>query len=198
MYYVYEHVLDGTVFYVGMGTKYRPYDIWHRTNKWKQFVKDRVKDVQVNIIFSTDNKNIALQKETEHTLLRINEGYPLCQIRAGNTILSPNTVWNKGVPMTEEQKQKLSNTIKQKFNTPEMKQKFSNAQKGNHNKLGKKLTEEQKQKISERTKQGMKNIDIVPWNRGKTLTDEHKKKVSEGLKRYYEEKRRQLSDGKNK
>lgn len=201
MYYVYEHLLDNYVFYVGMGNKNRPYDMICRNNKWKEFVKNRTNDVKVNIIFRTECYDEALNIETERTFLRIKEGYDLCQTKAGKKFRKDIVVkikqhteehrhnlsksmtgrklslehrhnisvsnkgkhkgishpaWNKGIPMTNEVKEKISKTIKEKYSTEEMKQKLSNAQKGNHNKLGKKLTMEQRKRISEKTKEGMR------------------------------------------
>lgn len=88
--------------------------------------------------------------------------------------------------MTEYRK-KMSNTIKEKFNTPEYKEKFSELTRGEKNpmfgrhhseeskkkmrdaKLGKKIghfSEEHKRKLSESHKGKKKQYDV--WNKGKT------------------------------
>ena len=79
------------------------------------------------------------------------------------------TPWNKGIPMSNEQKMKISKANK-----------------------GRKLTEEQKIKIS-KTHKGKST-----WNKGKKcepLSEEHKKKISESEKgrKFSEETKRKIS-----
>ena len=77
-----------------------------------------------------------------------------------------NGGWNKGIPMSNEQKMKLSKANK-----------------------GRKLSEEQKKKISESNKGKHRNKGHIPWNKGKKglqtppnkgipLTEEQKKHLS--------------------
>lgn len=78
--------------------------------------------------------------------------------------------WNKGIPMSNEQKMKLSKANK-----------------------GRKLSEEQKRKMSEADK------GRTPWNKGKkckSLSEETKRKISESEKgrKFSEEQKRKISE----
>ena len=76
---------------------------------------------------------------------------------------------NKGVPMSEEQKKKLSES--KKNISDEIRKKISEAKKGKPaSNKGKPMSEEQKRKLSEA-------------NKGKKLSDETKRKMSEAHKR---------------
>lgn len=88
--------------------------------------------------------------------------------------------WNKGKPMSNEQKKKLSDSRKGCIHSEETKQKMSEMRRG---KPGRKHSEHTKKKLS----------DI---NRGKTTSEETRKKISEGLKRKYND--RKLTDLANK
>ena len=94
------------------------------------------------------------------------------------------TSWNKGIPITEEQRQKQSDAMKGKNNpnygkhfSKETKRKISEAQKGerNHN-YGKHHSEESKLRISKACKGR-----IGYWT-GKNHTESYKKKMSETCK----------------
>jgi hypothetical protein len=74
----------------------------------------------------------------------------------------------KGIPMSEEQKRKISESTKgKKINSPEARKKMSEALKGRV------FTEEWKKKLSDAKK------DYVPWNVGKHHSEETRKKLSE-------------------
>ena len=80
---------------------------------------------------------------------------------------------NKGIPLTEEQKRKLSEANKGKHHikhTEETKQKIRESLK-NHN-----VSEETKEKIRK------SNLGRIPGNKGIPLTEEQKRKLSESLK----------------
>jgi hypothetical protein len=84
----------------------------------------------------------------------------------------PTSVWNKGIPMNDEVKLKLSESLKgrqvwskgKKFSI-EYRKKLSDSHKG------KKLSEEQKRKI------GLKSKGKTPWNKGKKHSFETKEKI---------------------
>lgn len=77
--------------------------------------------------------------------------------------------WNKGKPMSEEQKKKISDARTGAVHTVETKQRMSEMRQG---KPGRKQTEDTKRKLS-------------AANMGKTINDETKKKISDSLKRSY-------------
>lgn len=87
--------------------------------------------------------------------------------------------WNKGIPMSEEQKKKLSEAHKGKPSgrkgmklNDEWRKKLSEAHKGKPSgRKGVKLSEESRRKISE----SLKGRDT--WNKGKHWTEEQKKKM---------------------
>ena len=90
---------------------------------------------------------------------------------------------NKGIPMSEEQKKKLSESLKGKqkwkgrHHTEETKQKLREINKGQipPNK-GIPMSEEQKKKLSESLK------GHTAWNKGIPMNDDHKKKLSDSHK----------------
>lgn len=86
--------------------------------------------------------------------------------------------WNKGRPMSEDARQKLSNALKGRHLSEKAKQKLSNYRKGKTSwNKGKKFSEETRKKMSE-AKKGK------PSNRkGARLSEETRKKISESLKR---------------
>ena len=97
----------------------------------------------------------------------------------------------KGVPKSEEHKQKLrkpkteehKQNMKGRYTSPEQCQAISNRLKGHIH------SEETRKKISEKTK------GRIPWNKGMTgkpLTEENKRKVSEGVRRANQQKQESI------
>lgn len=77
---------------------------------------------------------------------------------------------NKGVPMSEEQKQKISETMKGRHLSEEHRRKVSEGNKGKprSEETKRKMSEAHKGKpLSEETKQKLKGR--IPWNKGKKL-----------------------------
>ena len=60
-YYVYEHSLDGRIFYVGHGCGNRAWNVKSRSNRYKNYIKERYDDIEVTIV--QDN----LTKEAKRT-----------------------------------------------------------------------------------------------------------------------------------
>lgn len=146
---VYVHKLDNIPFYIGYGSKERAYNLYSRKRRWLEYVKDRRKDVQIEIIkwFNTAEEaksyEIYLQKELRK------QGYPIVGL-IGNyhdkeqDILQ--TAKTRGRHLTDEQKKHVSDGVKKGMSKLEVKAKL-----GKHC-LGKPLSEERKRKISESMK----------------------------------------------
>ena len=62
-YYVYQHSINGKVFYVGKGTGIRAVDFKHRTKKWNVFVGGELNLVNVEIVKTFDCEKEALTYE---------------------------------------------------------------------------------------------------------------------------------------
>ena len=98
---------------------------------------------------------------------------------------------NKGVPMSEEQKKKLSEINKGKHHTEETRRKMSESLKGRTGpNKGKTMSEETKKKISESLK------GRTPSNKGTHISEETKKKISETQKgiQHSEETKKKISE----
>lgn len=65
-YYVYEHWIDGKVFYVGKGTGARAVDFKSRNKKWLKHVNERFIEIKVNIVKHFDNDLEAIEYEKIH------------------------------------------------------------------------------------------------------------------------------------
>lgn len=76
-YYVYTHSLDGEIFYVGKGCGTRAGRFTFRSERWNEFVGDRVDEVESNIVCFFENEKDAYDFETKLTALYISVG--LCQ-----------------------------------------------------------------------------------------------------------------------
>lgn len=132
-YCVYEHWLDGECIYVGSGLvsnkRYNPK--YKRNHVYEEVVKNRRQDIKVIIVKYFDNKEDSVSFEEAITRKYREKGYAKCNLKNGNKnqiisenqrrkiseymkINNPSTIYgapNKGVPMSEYQKQKIANTI---------------------------------------------------------------------------------------
>lgn len=160
MFCVYEHLLDGKVFWVGSGDLNRPRKFSNRSDRWKRYVQDRTKEVEVKIIKQFENYEDAYKYEIELSK----------KLRQNNEPIQGLI----GKYLDKEAKQKCSNCFKGRHHTDEAKIKISEKKKGvslseeHKNNLSKShkgkpsnwkghhFTEEQKKLISERTKEGIK------------------------------------------
>lgn len=155
MYYVYahKHPLSGKYHYIGCGLEKRLFAKNRKPDHciWLEdlLLKHDIKDIVV-VLMTYETKAEALAKEKE----LIKEYKPEFNLLTA-------------LPMPEEQKSKISNTLS-----------------------GVKHTEERKRKISEGTKKAMKRTEvkanIAKSREGITLSEEHKANISKGLKLAYE------------
>lgn len=88
----------------------------------------------------------------------------------------------KGKHLSDEHRQKISESNKKKLNTLEVKQKMSKSQKGKHK------TDEHRQKISE------SNKGKPAWPKGRPQSEESKRKRSESMKGKNKGKKRVWND----
>ena len=69
-YYVYEHYIDGNLFYIGKGKGGRAVEFWARNDDWKRVVDGRYGDVEVKIVKGFEDESEALLLESK--LLNLN------------------------------------------------------------------------------------------------------------------------------
>lgn len=149
MYVVYEHWLDGKCFCVGSGTKYRPKNFKSRKRAWQEYVNGRYDDVIVKIVKTFDDRQDAYDYEIEHHKEMVKLGHPIQNLLGNSGywtgkkrpdigrklsksltgrhlseehkrhISENNGRWNLGIPMPEERKQKVSDSIRKKYATDE-------------------------------------------------------------------------------
>ena len=124
-FYVYKHILDNEVIYVGCGGKRRPHTYHSRNQLYYDIVGDRWKEVVIEIVQVFDCKVTALKFEEELTLYYKSLGQ--CRGNIKNA--------NKGYQHTEESKEKLrrsgeENGMYGQTHTEEARAKISKARKG--------------------------------------------------------------------
>ena len=143
-YCVYAHYYEGIPFYIGSGiyhrddiSKSRAYDFINRSPDWFNYCDDEIEKIEVELLFQTNNKQLAYDREEEITRMYMELEMPLVNK-------------NIGSHHSEETRNKISLALKGKTFSEETKKKMSLSQKG------KILSEETKQKISEANK-GEKN-----------------------------------------
>lgn len=119
-YYVYEHLLDNTPFYIGYGHGKRAYiRDSSRSKFWREFVKNRTKEVQVHIIVNNLTKIEAIQLEKDYQIKRRDEGYNIVGVigNTGGQFCKGKIPWNKGLKGegTSMYGKKHSNEAKEKM-----------------------------------------------------------------------------------
>lgn len=196
-FYIYCHkrLTDGKCFYIGKGTKDRYKNKIGRNNHWWNIVNKHGFEPTILV------NNISEQKafELESYFCNQIEYKNLCNIRTENG-------WG-GYAMSDLTKEKLSNSLMNRFVSEKTKEKISlaNIGKKRSQKFKNDVSQRQKghpcykniernknislaitgQKRSEETKQKMRKPKPIGFGdkfRGKSLTQEHCSKISEGRK----------------
>lgn len=65
-YYVYEHLIDGNVFYIGKGTRTRAVEFGGRSSLWNAIVKERFDEISVNILANFESNSEAEDYEKRY------------------------------------------------------------------------------------------------------------------------------------
>ena len=112
MFYTYAHYTpQGRLFYIGKGHGGRAYSFYQRGSYWENVVAKYGKpDVQILANWNTEEEAFS------HEILLIDcfreLGHKLCNLTNGGEGTSGfkriTPIWNKGIPLTKECKQKLS------------------------------------------------------------------------------------------
>ena len=189
-YVVYAHYYNGELFYIGSGRIYtkeenqisRHYDYRNgRSSEWKNFCKGETDKIKVEILFETNNRQIAYDKEAEITRMYMEKGFPLVNVNIGNHISEEHkrtiSLANKGkesnrkgVILSEETKRKQSKAKTGKDNpmygrkhTKESRNKMSESRKGeNHPMYGKTPANAKKVLIINNKNGESKVFDSIP------------------------------------
>lgn len=154
-YAVYSHSFSGVVFYIGSGRVYekeerqisRPYNFIHRSPEWFEFCNNKTEQVEIEILFETNDKKESLDVETELTKTYMERGFPLVNKSIGTHLCEETkqkmSESHKGKILSKEHRRKLGKINKGKKFSEEHRRKMSESHKG------KKFSEEHKKKISE-------------------------------------------------
>ena len=192
-YVVYGHYGDdGVCFYVGMGSKNRPYKSSNRSTFWKNYVKKHCVSGKPEV--KIWHQNLTWEQAQEHEKFwisiygrRDNGTGVLVNLTDGGDgtvgcIPSEETRQKQslkriGRKHTEEARMKMSISGKGKIINPEQRLKISTTKKGKpSSNKGRTLSEEHKAKVSAALK------GRLAWNKGVPYSEETKAKISEALK----------------
>lgn len=164
-HYVYRHTrLDTNIpFYVGKGSGNRA-SSKHSRNRWWKFVEAKHgREVQIVKRFETHEE--ALKFEIQLIKLYKSFGYCETNLTPGGEGVVGLTPWNKGIPMSEETKKKVSEAKKNP--SAETRRRISEAGKGRISwNAGLNLTKEHIAKLSQ-AKKGKKYSDEYKLNMAK-------------------------------
>lgn len=184
-YYLYRHIRPdlNKPFYIGKGTKKnrnfrvitsefsRAYSKDNRTFHWHNIYKLNNKNIEVEIIYESNDHDEICRKETEFIAL-----YGREDLEEGTLINLTNG--GEGIPgriKTAEEIEKSASKHRGKQHTPEHRKKISDANKGENNAFfGKKHTKKTKKQMSRSGKL-------------KVITPVHEKNLKEGHSRYFKE-----------
>lgn len=184
-----QNPTDSRKFYIGVRTckvkpeddlyfgSCRPFRAWQKTHGVEGLSKqilaiwpDRASALSHEILLH-DCFDVGRNEEFWNRAKQIAEGF--------DTTGTTHIGYNKGKKWTEDQRKKLSESLKGHPTSEETKRKISDAQKG------RKMPEERRlllvgQKRSEEARRKMREARLgkPSWSLGKTFTDEHKAKLS--------------------
>lgn len=77
IYYVYAHLLDNIPFYIGYGKERRAKNLWARKRRWKEYVGDRINDVQIKYLETNLSEDRAKELEINYQRQYREFGYPI-------------------------------------------------------------------------------------------------------------------------
>jgi hypothetical protein len=194
--YMHINPVKNEVFYIGIGTINRPYQIIRRSLFWNNTAKKY--GFKVQILHEGQTWEQASEKEREYikkygrqdkgtgTLVNMTDGGDGTRGYAG--------FWKgkkRGAPTEETRQKNILNSSKHftgKTHTEETKQKIREKRKLQiHPMLGKKFTEERKKQMSETAKKIWQDKIHPRPMLGKKFTEEQKQKHSNALKKWHSE-----------
>lgn len=124
--YFHRRKKDNTVFYVGMGSNYRPYSAHHRNRYWKHIVKSDDGFI-VDIRFDGISRELAYHFEKKYISFFGRVNYDKNGILVNCGIGGEGS---SGFKVSEEVKERISNTLKKKFEDKEFKEEFIRKRSG--------------------------------------------------------------------
>ena len=185
--------------YLGMTTKLDPFKYTGSGKMWKQHLKEHGIDLDTEIIFKSSDRCKVKEKGIYYSNLWNvvkSDKWANKKRESGNggwTPQSGKVPWNKGRPMSDEQKKKISETRKGRFTG------IDNQFYGKHHTLKTKeyLSQQNRGRIIDPIVVAKRNLkqkgipkpSVAMKLRGKPKSDEHKEKIRQALaKRYHSTK----------
>jgi hypothetical protein len=184
--YVKTHCNTGLK-YLGMTTKTDPHAYTGSGKMWRKHLKENGCSYTTEILFESTSKEEIKKKGKYYSKLWNvvkNEQWANLKIESGDGGWSPRDgiePWNKGRPMDEDQKQKISRTKKNQYlgsnnpfygkhHTDKVKEHLSQANKG-------RIFDPEIVKLRNEKQKGIKKPTVSEKLKGKPKTEEHKEKI---------------------
>ncbi|SCI12215.1 NUMOD3 motif (2 copies) [uncultured Clostridium sp.] len=174
LYYVYIHIYDNKIIYVGKGSRARARDFANRNSEYKEYIENIGKEnIKSYIIEESYDKELMIQLEMLVHELLLNEGYKLYSKPQFGTLGCL-----KGRIFSDETKSKLSKARKGKTHSEETKNKIGNSRRGKKSTLRKSVVQlaldntfiNEYDNIRELDKLGFHNSAIVMCCKGNRKT----------------------------
>lgn len=89
IFYVYEHYIDGELFYIGKGQNDRAIVYEDRTPGWNKKVNGRIDDVRLKFVAYFDNNKDAENFERDHIKESYHQGFKLVNVEYNNNNILP-------------------------------------------------------------------------------------------------------------